>query len=704
VTRIPIAAVLTATLLSAACASAPPPAVAPPPTLEKKIAWILQMEDQRVLHVPAPPQPAPPPGARGAAIAPVAPAPDLLRLLTDAEGRIRRRAALAVGRVGLPAGIAPLAQLLSDPEPEVRQMAAFSIGLIGDPAGAKALTGALADTSPLVQGRAAEALAAVGARDQAGAVAAMAAKYVATGILKPIAPDDLTYPMSPEIEAVRLAVYALARMKAYDALASLVLDQTGQPVSSWWPIAYALRRVDDPRAGPALLTLLKGGGVYTRAFAARGLGAVKSEVGHDVLVQIAGDAARDPAVGIEAIRAVGELKLHAAMPALERLVQSNAPDAVRAEAVAAIGAAGAPADADALLDLLSSRQAWLRAAAFRTVGALDADRFLIVLSGLDPDPEWSVRAAVAGALGALPEGRGFAQLSGRLNDPDHRALAAVLTALGATHKPEAIPLVAAKLVGADPFVRAAAAAALGELKATSAIPALRTAYEASRGDETYVARASILQAIAAIDPASAGPLAVQALQDRDWAVRVKAAALLNTLEPTRAVADAIRPAPSSLNPDVYMDPAIVSPAYSTQLYLETDKGTVQIELAMHDAPLTIHTFVALARRGFFDGLAIHRVVPGFVMQDGDPRGDGEGGPGYTIRDEINQRPFLRGTVGMALDWKDTGGSQYFITITPQPHLDGRYTVFGQVVNGMEVVDRLVVGDVVRRMRAWDGKN
>jgi cyclophilin family peptidyl-prolyl cis-trans isomerase len=199
-------------------------------------------------------------------------------------------------------------------------------------------------------------------------------------------------------------------------------------------------------------------------------------------------------------------------------------------------------------------------------------------------------------------------------------------------------------------------------------------------------------------------LAVQALQDRDWAVRVKAAELLKTLEPARAVADTIRPAPTALGVETYASPAIVSPSYSTQLYLDTDKGTVQVDLAMLDAPLTVHTFVALARRGFFDGLAIHRVVPGFVLQDGDPRGDGEGGPGYTIRDEINQRPFLRGTVGVALDWKDTGGSQYFITITPQPHLDGRYTVFGQVVDGMDVVDRLVVGDVVRRVRAWDGKN
>jgi cyclophilin family peptidyl-prolyl cis-trans isomerase len=101
-------------------------------------------------------------------------------------------------------------------------------------------------------------------------------------------------------------------------------------------------------------------------------------------------------------------------------------------------------------------------------------------------------------------------------------------------------------------------------------------------------------------------------------------------------------------------------------------------------------------------VAIHRLVPDFVVQDGDPRGDGEGGPGYSIRDEINMRPYLRGTVGMALDWADTGGSQFFITHSPQPHLDGRYTVFGHVVEGMDVVDRLGTWDVVRSVTIWDG--
>ena len=98
-----------------------------------------------------------------------------------------------------------------------------------------------------------------------------------------------------------------------------------------------------------------------------------------------------------------------------------------------------------------------------------------------------------------------------------------------------------------------------------------------------------------------------------------------------------------------------------------------------------------------------RVVPDFVVQDGDPRGDGEGGPGFTLRDELSERPYLRGTVGMALDWPDTGGSQFFITLSPQPHLDAKYTVIGEVVAGMDVADRLAEGDVIRGVRVWDGK-
>jgi cyclophilin family peptidyl-prolyl cis-trans isomerase len=182
---------------------------------------------------------------------------------------------------------------------------------------------------------------------------------------------------------------------------------------------------------------------------------------------------------------------------------------------------------------------------------------------------------------------------------------------------------------------------------------------------------------------------------------VRAAELLHELDPSAPTANTIRPVPGS-PVTAYNAPEMLNPTYSPHAYIDTSKGTIEIELNVLDAPQTAWNFVSLARKGFFNGLQIHRVVPDFVVQDGDPRGDGSGGPGYTIRDELNDKPYVRGTVGMALEWRDTGGSQFFITLSPQPHLDAKYTVFGRVVNGMDVVDRLQQLDVIQQVRIWDG--
>jgi Peptidyl-prolyl cis-trans isomerase (rotamase) - cyclophilin family len=124
----------------------------------------------------------------------------------------------------------------------------------------------------------------------------------------------------------------------------------------------------------------------------------------------------------------------------------------------------------------------------------------------------------------------------------------------------------------------------------------------------------------------------------------------------------------------------------------------EVGLFASDAPLTVYNFIPLARHGYFHGRSFHRVVPSFVVQVGDPRGEGNGGPGYAIRDELNRRRCLRGTLGMALSGPNTGGSQFFVTHSPQPHLDGGYTVFGQLVSGGPVLDRIVQGDRIVRIR------
>jgi peptidyl-prolyl cis-trans isomerase B (cyclophilin B) len=120
---------------------------------------------------------------------------------------------------------------------------------------------------------------------------------------------------------------------------------------------------------------------------------------------------------------------------------------------------------------------------------------------------------------------------------------------------------------------------------------------------------------------------------------------------------------------------------------------VRIEFFPDDAPKTVENFVTLAKKGFYDGLSFHRVVPDFVVQGGCPKGDGTGGPGYQIKAEFNKHKHLRGTVAMARSQHaDSAGSQFYITYGATPHLDNNYTVFGKVVEGMEHVDRIKQGD------------
>ena len=138
----------------------------------------------------------------------------------------------------------------------------------------------------------------------------------------------------------------------------------------------------------------------------------------------------------------------------------------------------------------------------------------------------------------------------------------------------------------------------------------------------------------------------------------------------------------------------IDPKKSYAVSMETNKGTIEIELFADAAPVTVNNFVFLAREGFYDGVTFHRVIPNFVIQGGDPTGSGRGGPGYRIQDEFNGNPHKHGTgyLSMANAGPGTNGSQFFITHSPQPHLDGRHTVFGKVTSGMDVVNSIRQGD------------
>jgi len=712
-----IARLVVASAVLAAAACAPPPVVTPPPpapTWEQKLADILRLEDTRVLRdpVPAPtPVPATPPGRtrRTLAPGPVAPPPpppDLTRLLADGEGRVRRRAALAIGRVGLPEGATALVPVLRDADPEVRQMAAFALGLIGDKSAVADLRTMLASDADLrARGRAAEALSALNDADSVTAIRDLATGVVASGALASLDPNDLSPTLAPEPDAYRLAIYALVRLKSWEALAAATLDARGQPVSQWWPIAYALQRIGDPRALAPLQALAASNAVETRAFVARGLGALKDARATPTLLALADPAKQGARIAAAAIRSLGQLGPTSA-PAVEALLATHARDPkaddnVRLESVIALGAIHATRSTEVLVDLSVSTWPSLRAAAMQALGTIDPDTLITMLSGQDADADWSVRAELATTVSAFEAERGLPLARLLVGDADARVIPSALRALVRLGAPDAEAIVVRHLAHEDVMVRAAAASLVAEKKYASAAAVLPASLERAKGDASFDARVAVREAMAALAPARASEIWREGLADPEWAVRRHAADQWRKLDPS-ADLSAMRPAPTGHDAAFYAQQALVAPPYSPQVYIETTRGTIHVELDVIHAPLTALSFMTLAKKGYFDGIVFHRIVPNFVVQAGDPRGDGEGGPGYAIRDELSDLPYLRGTVGMALSWADTGGSQFFITHAPQPHLDGRYAVFGRVVNGMDVVDRLRRWDAIVKVSVWDG--
>ncbi|GAB4459141.1 MAG: peptidylprolyl isomerase [Anaerolineae bacterium] len=148
----------------------------------------------------------------------------------------------------------------------------------------------------------------------------------------------------------------------------------------------------------------------------------------------------------------------------------------------------------------------------------------------------------------------------------------------------------------------------------------------------------------------------------------------------------------------------IDPNGSYKATIETDRGSIELELYANYAPKTVNNFVFLARQGFYDGVSFHRVISNFMIQGGDPTGSGRGGPGYRFADEFAGNPLRHetGVISMANAGPNTNGSQFFITHSPQPHLDNRHTVFGKVTSGQDVVDAIRQGDVMTKVTITEG--
>jgi len=175
--------------------------------------------------------------------------------------------------------------------------------------------------------------------------------------------------------------------------------------------------------------------------------------------------------------------------------------------------------------------------------------------------------------------------------------------------------------------------------------------------------------------------------------RIASIILISAILPWAACAgEAPKPKTYSAPPPMTID---TSKQYTATI--ETEKGNLVLELFASDVSATVNNFVFLAREGFYDGTTFHRVIADFMAQGGDPTGSGAGNPGYSFEDEFTEHTHVAGALSMANSGPNTNGCQFFITYTPQHHLDGKHSVFGQLIEGMDVLEKIVQGDTIKRI-------
>lgn len=641
--------------------------------------------------------------------------------IVDGAGEeVRRRAATAAGRIGDAAAVPYLVHVLeTDPSPAVRADAAFALGLLGDSSAevVAALEAAVPEGwAPAEQAEAAIAVEVLAALGRIGG-----------DRTRDLVHHALQSTRAPETSAQRkvaaealLTVWKFGDGPGNVEAAAPFLD--ARDAGLRWRAAYALMRGLDPTALHHLLAHASDDDHRVRAYTARALsaaaadsaGVTEAALGH--LFR----AVRDPHphVRVNAVRSLGGYGERAVV-AIRDLLQDDDPG-VAVAAAAALGEIGAPALAPLTAALADSTIPLpVRGALLEQAARISPDDALPVAERwAQGDPARRYMAARAAAV--LPAAATLRLTRALVDDVDPRVAVAALTAAGSGDDAPGSDRATARraLLGAlesdDVVRRAAAAQLLIDLVEPADADALLTAFRRSRADMDG-------------DPARRGPArdaavstlgALDELADLGGSVsgvRTALADLFDDDPPSdrwvrRAAADLGRrwgtaPAPVAAEDLAFYQHIVrlyvarpLAGAVRPRAVIETPHGPITLELAAEEAPLTVHNFVTLARDGFFDRGVWHRVISNFVLQDGAPGGYGSGGPGWTIRDEINRLRYDRGVLGMALSGPDTGGSQWFITHSPQPHLDGGYTVFGRVVRGMDAADAVLQGDRIPSIR------
>jgi cyclophilin family peptidyl-prolyl cis-trans isomerase/HEAT repeat protein len=613
---------------------------------------------------------------------------------------VRRVTARAVGHIGDPGGTDLLLELLQDPDSTVQREAAFALGQLRDPRALPALRNLVINTPAErqndVDAEAVTAIAKLGGAEAAavfrellGPWSARAASAAPPAVVDAAINEAWRLGADAPVEQMRDfaasplrhvkigTIYSLARLRAPTA-SDVLLAALGDPDDD--ARGYAVRALTAAYADSA--------GLDRTALAAR----VRRLVGDD-----------NAHVRINALRALGSYRDSTLVPPVrDRLADGDLN--VRVQAVTALGELGGSEAVDALRDQVGNRPYAVRRAALiglaRTAGVAALDVIAAWLS----NTEWRERAAGAEALGYIARDTVIPWLTYLTQDHDARVAAVALTSLTAVGPDSATVWSRQLITHADAVVRAVAAERLGAAANPADIDRLVAGYRLALHDSIPDARIAIVTALGRI--AELGFAERVAVEDR-FLARVPASTdyLVRRAAQERFPEAAQRwgpptPIATGRGLEDYRGIArrCLAGGGTQTIIVDTDRGRLTIDLFAADAPLTVSAFLQLVDQRVFDGGTWHRVVPNFVIQDGDPRGDGWGGPGFTLRDEVNRNRFQEGSVGMALSGPDSGGSQFFITLSPQPHLDGTFTVIGRVISGMDVVGLITQGDRIRTIR------
>ncbi len=623
----------------------------------------------------------------------------LLRQALQSDNfNVRFQAVLAAGRIGDPQAVELLVPLLRDSSTAVQTAAAFALGVLADARAVEPLLGIVRSTAPAAQGsremEAVTALAKIGGEEGAQAI-----RLVLEG-----APPGQSVPpivMSGLLEAWRLGARAPTQ---------LLLNYADHPDETVRGRAlYSLARLRSVVAQQVLLRALGDPSAEVRAVAARGLSAAladSSRIGRGPVAARLRPLVNDDHAGvrINALRALASFRGDSTLAPAAIAALSDANTGVVAQAETTLGALGGSAAVEALRRLSGSATFGLRRQAIIGLAEADSAAGNAAATPLAGDPDWHWRVVAAQAFTAT---RYRARLEALLADPDGRVVAQALQGLARVVADSDAALIgrARTLVEhADPAVRSVAADLLARRPVPEDVDRLVAAYRRAETDPFNDARLSAVGALAAIAAGSAGgrlrvvnELLALPLPD-DYLVRRFAVEKLPEAAEAWATGTPIATGRSDADyRDVvrrYLLPALLSQP-NPHVAIETDRGTLTIELLPAQAPLTVAAFLALVDRRYFDGQRWHRVVPNFVVQAGDPRGDGWGGPGTVLRDELNLERYTGGVMGMALSGPDTGGSQFFITQSTQPHLDGTYTVFGRLRSDARLLQQIALGDRIR---------